>query len=170
MKKYVYDSMRFKWKVTLTGIIAGVVLVISVYNLLINPNNYVWLAGFAVGFYSFWESFISIANPETVEISPNYIEFSAYGRTHKFNMSDIKTFKVKEFTAAKKMFIRINDPGFLKGRYWVNCRFFDEPDELFNKIRNLEYAIEPNSMKAYARKSNEEDLKKRLNKKSKAST
>ncbi|MGB4984385.1 MAG: hypothetical protein WBO70_01245 [Erysipelotrichaceae bacterium] len=161
MKKYIYDRSSYKYKVIAPGILGGIVLFISIAKIVINPQDYVWLAGFTVGLYTFWEVFVSLANPSEVIFDGDLIIFSSFGKQHSFNISEIKSFKVKEFFQAKKAFIRIDDPGFLKGRYWVNCRLFNDTDELFKRICNLEVQIEPNGLKAQARKNGEEALKKR---------
>lgn len=159
MKRYEYNSKRFKWKVTISGIIGVAVFVVSTIELLLNPSETIWLAGFVVGLYTGWEAFVSISNPSVVLIDQDTITFGAYKRSHTFKIEDIKNFKVKEFTMAKKVFIRINNPGFFKGRYWVNCYYFNDTDELFNYFSHLETLIEPDGMKAYTRNYKKEKQK-----------
>lgn len=161
MKHYEYDPKRYFWKVKMSGLIGLLVTIYSLLQIVLKNYDVIWVGAFIVGLYTFWEVYISNSNPNIVELSNDYISFSSFGRTHEFKLSEIKQFKVKEFSSAKKMFIRINNPGFFKGRYWVNCFWFNDGDELFIKIRELEYVIEPNSMKAYARNTSKKDYEKR---------
>lgn len=166
VKRYEYDKKEYFWRVTVIGAVGAIAAVYSVIQLLINPTaNYFYVAVLIVGFYTFWETYISAANPSAVEIADDELKFYAYGKVYSIKKKDIKEFKVKEFSSAKKMFIRINNPGFLNGRYWVNCYWFNDRDELFQKIRDLEVQLEPDSLKAYTRKTGEKEFQERQRKK-----
>ena len=128
---------------------------------LLTTNNPLYFAPIIICIYIIWEDFVSISNPSEVTITDESITFGAFGRKHTFLWSEIKLFTIKEFVSSRKMFIRINDAGLLKGRYWVNCYFFVDGEELYMWLRDKEYALHPNSLKAQARRSNEKDYEER---------
>ena len=65
------------------------------------------------------------------------------------------------------MYVRFNDAGIFKGRYWLQTRRFSDGDELFMKMLNKEFEINPNSLKSQACQNYNEYQKKndKINKK-----
>ena len=72
---------------------------------------------------------------------------------HALTVNEIKDLRIKEFRGSKKIYLRVNKDDFslLKGRYWVDCLYFEKGDELFEALLKLEDKIRPHTMKAYAR-------------------
>ena len=64
---------------------------------------------------------------------------------------------------SKKIYLRINkdDNSLLKGRYWIDCLYFNDSDELFMYFVNKEDEIHPDTIKAYAHRSNKLSPEKR---------
>lgn len=155
MKKYNYNSKRYLFKVLIPAWIGGFVAIYSLLKIITSSSGWYWWAGFAVGLYTFWEVYISLSNPSSIEISDKEISFISFQKKHTYRFSEIKSFKVKEFHLVRKVFVRINNPGYLKGRYWVNCLQFNDTEELYQTFRDLEYKLDPNGLKARIRKGNE---------------
>ena len=89
VKRYEYNRKKYLWRVTIIGAVGGAVAVYSAIQLLINASaNYFYAATLIVGFYTFWETYISAANPSAVEISDDQMTFYAYGKAHSFKMKD----------------------------------------------------------------------------------
>lgn len=124
----------------------------------------IWIVGLVVSFYSAWEIFVSGSNPSKVTIDDYSITFTSYGKDHRYEWNEINKLQVKEFIGARKLFVRINDPGFLKGRYWVNCYYSNDTDELYKYIVDREYNLHPNTLKSQARANGEKDLAERKRK------
>lgn len=160
MKTYTYEQPFFTIEVLITGIfcafIAVVCLVFAALQMYLPPALSVMFA--VVALYQVWNTFIAIANPEKVTFEDDAISFSAFGRTDRFAYSDISEFRVREFPSAGKMYIRINDGGLLKGRYWIQSKVMSDGEELFNRILDFEYAKHPDTIKARARRVNTEYL------------
>ncbi len=161
-KTYKYRDTVYKRKVKVTGAYAGLLAVAATgYFLFSSNHNYLLIAVAVVGLYTYWETYVSLANPQEVTIDDKGITFSGCGKVHSYLWKDIYSFKVKEFISARKVFVRINDAGIKKGRYWINCRYFNDTDELYMFFRDKEYEIHPNSIKSYARRSNEKKFNER---------
>lgn len=152
-KTYYYDKKIYAYRVTMIGVISGIILLYATLQLLINPNNWLMIGPFFIGLYAFWETFVSVANPSSVTITDDSVTFSAYGRSHTWYWKDVTKLQVKEFPTAKKLFIRFNDPGYFKGRYWVAALEFNDTNELYNYFLDKEFELHPDTLKGRARQS-----------------
>ncbi len=166
-KTYVYRETLYRRKVKFTGAYAGVLGLAALFYFLFKGMNFLLVPVMVVCLYTYWETYVSIANPQEIIIDDRAIIFKGCGKTHEFLWKDIYSFRVKEFVTSRKIFLRINKADMTRGRYWINCMYFNDTDELYMFLRDKEYEIHPDSMKAIARRTNEEDFKKRQEEKAK---
>ncbi|WP_313577675.1 hypothetical protein [Lacrimispora sp.] len=152
MGKYKYDPKVYGMKVTFTGFFCTVLLFFSVVKMLTASALSLWFLVCVICTYTVWETFISLSNPSVVIMDGGQIVFEAFGRRHSYRWEEISCFRVREFTGAKKLFLRINNAGFLKGRYWLNCYYFNNSDLLYKQIVDIELSFHPDSIKARARR------------------
>lgn len=162
-KTYEYKTKFFNYKIRDIGIFAILFLFYSIYNLVSTKNSF-FSVPIIICIYIIWEDFISLSNPKTVTITDDSITFGAFGKFHTYKWSEIKKFQIKEFISSRKMYIRINEAGLFKGRYWVNCYFMNDCDEIYMYLRDKEYELNPNSLKSIARRTNEADFEERKKK------
>ena len=156
MKQYIYKKKFYNFKVVFTGYFVILIFLLGLYALF-TTGNYLWSVVILVCVYQFFNTFISLSNPEEVDIDDKYIAFKGFGKEHKYYFTDIKDFRVKEFATSKKIYLRINKDDFslLKGRYWIDCLYFNDSDELFMYFIRKEDEIHPDTIKAYAHRSNQ---------------
>ena len=152
MKEYNYDPKKFMVKVTVTGVFCVLIALYSLWQLIVSKEA-IWAIVLIIAVYTVWNSFVTISNPSKVTLSDEEIVFSAYGREDHFLMTEITSFRVKDFPNVRKLFIRINNATWFKGRYWVPAAFFNDTDELYNAILDIEEHFHPNSLKSMARHS-----------------
>ncbi|MBR4461811.1 MAG: hypothetical protein IKS51_04450 [Erysipelotrichaceae bacterium] len=164
-KTYVYREVLYRRKVKFTGAYAGVLGLAAAGYFLFMGMNFLLIPVMVVCFYTYWETYVSLANPQEIVIDDRAITFRACGKEHTYLWKDIYNFRVKEFVTARKIFLRINKADMRRGRYWINCMYFNDTDELYMFLRDKEYEIHPDSMKAIARRTNEEEFKERQEKK-----
>ncbi len=150
MKEYNYDAKKFRMKVTVTGVFCVLIALYGACQWIMTQDTLMAII-FIVAFYTVWNSFITISNPSKVTLSDEEIVFSAYGREDRFPMTEITSFRVKDFPNVRKLFIRINNASWFKGRYWVPALFFNDTDELYKAILDIEERIHPNTLKSAAR-------------------
>ena len=155
-KTYYYEKRFFNFRITFIGILSTIIMLYAAVRLITDKNAWSMLAPFTIGLYAFWESFVSLANPSAVRITDESVTFMAYGRQHTYLWKDITKLQIKELPTAKKLFMRINDPGFLKGRYWLACMEFSDGDELYHFFLDKEYEMHPDTLKARSRRSAED--------------
>ncbi|WP_035425315.1 hypothetical protein [Atopobium fossor] len=166
-KKYVYEAPFYFIEVVLVGILCAVVTVIclalAVFRPILSPGLLVFIA--AVAFYQVWNTFISISNPETVTLSDSEISFSGFNRIHTYKINELSTFLVRPFPSSGKTYVRVGNHNIFKGRYWVPTKMFSDGKELFNQINELDYKLNPASLKSRARRVNSEYIKNKKRKK-----
>lgn len=168
MKTFVYDPGVYRRKITLTAGFCVFLILYAIYEIA-GGFNPIWIAAIIIAGYFAWETFVSIANPSEVEISDEGIRFSAYGRSHAYAWKDVKKFHCKPIASGTKAFVRINKPTVFKGRYWVNCYYFENGQELFNYLFFKEAEIHPDGLRAasiegskHTKAKREDQAKRRL--------
>ncbi|MBQ6334871.1 MAG: hypothetical protein IJI46_07390 [Erysipelotrichaceae bacterium] len=161
MKKYIYQKKYYQFKVVYIGYFTAAIALFSLYQFIISRSA---LSGLVllICLYQLINTFVSISNPEEIDIDDKSITFKAFNKEHKYLFKDILDFRVKDFPLAKKIYLRINKDtsGLLKGRYWIDCSYFNDGDELFSYLIAKEDEMHPDTIRAYAHRSNAEANKK----------
>lgn len=160
-KSYHYKDELYLRKVKFVGAYAGVIGLFALGSFLFFNMNFLMIPVVIVCAYTYWETYVSLSNPQDIVIDDKSITFSGCGKVHTYNWKEIKNFRVKEFYSNHKVFVRINEAGIFKGRYWVACDNFNDTEELFQFFLDKEYALHPTSMKAVARRTNEDSFNER---------
>ena len=155
-KIYEFDAKVYRTKITITAIFCAFILVYSLFSIFTTNVPVLWVVAAVVAGYFVWETFVSIANPSKVEVSDQGITFSAYHKSHHYDWNEVKRFKCKPLASGTKMFVRINEAGIFRGRYWVNCYYFNDGNELFQYLFHKEVEIDPEGLKARAVRGSEE--------------
>lgn len=154
-EQHVYDKNIFLVRVVFSGILAALVFLIGIHHILRgSPLKYLWLFVCFLSLYTISVNFISLSYPRKVVFKDNKLIFSAFNREHIYNLDEIKKFKVKERHLAKKMYIRINNPSLLRGRYWIDLKEYSNYKELNDRFLAIEAKVHPNSLKAKIKKNN----------------
>jgi len=145
MHRYLYNHRDFSWKVTGT---AAFCVVAGLYSLwmILRGNPLFWVFP-PVCVYQLWNTFGSLSNPEAVEVGEDTLSFSAYGRSHRYNIGEITLFRVKELEPRGKFYLRVEDSKGQKGRYWIPCKYMENGGELWDYCAWLEYQKEPDQLK-----------------------
>ncbi len=105
-KSYVYEPPFYNIEVTFTGVFCAVIclacVAIAALDIFI-PRGLALVFG-AVAFYQVWNTFISLSNPERVEIDEegDSISFSGFGRVDSYKLSELSTFLVRPFPSSGK--------------------------------------------------------------------
>lgn len=159
MHTYEYDSNVYFRKITVTAGFCAFIFAYAVFQLVAGENPFLWVGALVVSGYFVWETFISIANPSKVEVDEKGITFSAYKKSHHYDWAEVRKFKCKPLASGTKMFVRINEAGIFKGRYWVNCYYYSDGEELFKFLFHKEVEIDPQGLKAKAVQGSKEAQK-----------
>ncbi|MBQ6654432.1 MAG: hypothetical protein IJM79_02795 [Erysipelotrichaceae bacterium] len=156
MKKYVYQKKFYNVRVAYAGYFAALFLIWSIYRYIVE-KDVLWAFAILACVYVVFNTFISHSYPEEVDIDDHRITFRSFGTVHSYDFKQIEDFRIKENPASKRIYLRINRniSQLVKGRYWIECSYFNDGLELFNYLLAKEDEIHPDTVKAYAHKSNE---------------
>lgn len=153
MKRYVCSKKNFVFQIIVPAVIALFGLVICLIVSYIYPEyDIACILVSMICLYTIYNTFFTGSYPDTIIEADDYILFYSMGKAQQYNYCDIKYFKVRESRYSKDMFIRINKPLFNKGRFWINANNFNDSNDLYKYIVNLECKIHPKSLKSIARR------------------
>lgn len=146
MKKYIYDSRRYIVSVTIPGIFMILILIYALFNNYMNLSINIYSLMIVICTYGIFNTFVSSSNPKMITMDNKYVCFSSFNTTHEYEIKAIKKIKIREFHD-KKMYLKINEGGFFKGRYWIKTNMFNDSIELYNYFIELEECLHPESLK-----------------------
>lgn len=159
-KCYTYQNPYYQIEVLGTGIFCILIFLVCIWCIVTNQ-----FIGRALGFlfaipagYQVWNTFVSLSNPQKVCIDEtnDTLTFSGLGRCDTYKLSELSAFLVRPFPSSGKLYIRVNNHNLLKGRYWVPTKVFSDGKELFDWCLEKEYTLHPDTLKARARRVNQE--------------
>lgn len=158
MNEFKYNRLLYLFDVIITGIVAiGAFIASLVY---FHSNlSLLSLIGI-VCIYTIWNSFVSKVHPEKIVIKENEIVFESFNSKDRYYIDGTDRFQLREFPSSGKLYLRIGNAQLQKGRYWINTKNYNNGKELFQLFRDLDYKINPDSLKSKARRVNTEYLQK----------
>ena len=158
MNEFKYNRLLYLFDVIITGIVAiGAFIVSLVY--FHSILSLLLLVGI-VCIYTMWNSFVSKVHPEKIVIKENEIVFESFNSKDRYYIDGTDRFQLREFPSSGKLYLRIGNEQLQKGRYWINTKNYNNGKELFQLFRDLDYKINPDSLKSKARRVNTEYLQK----------
>ena len=153
-----YNRLLYLFDVIITGIVAiGAFIASLVY---FHSNLSLLLLIGIVCIYTIWNSFVSKVHPEKIVIKENEIVFESFNSKDRYYIDGTDRFQLREFPSSGKLYLRIGNEQLQKGRYWINTKNYNNGKELFQLFRDLDYKINPDSLKSKARRVNTEYLQK----------
>ena len=158
MNEFKYNRLLYLFDVIITGIVAiGAFIASLVY---FHSNLSLLLLIGIVCIYTIWNSFVSKVHPEKIVIKENEIVFESFNSKDRYYIDGTDRFHLREFPSSGKLYLRIGNEQLQKGRYWINTKNYNNGKELFQLFRDLDYKINPDSLKSKARRVNTEYLQK----------
>lgn len=158
MNEFKYNRLLYLFDVIITGIVAiGAFIASLVY---FHSNLSLLLLIGIVCIYTIWNSFVSKVHPEKIVIKENEIVFETFNSKDRYYIDVTDRFQLREFPSSGKLYLRIGNEQLQKGRYWINTKNYNNGKELFQLFRDLDYKINPDSLKSKARRVNTEYLQK----------
>ena len=158
MNEFKYNRLLYLFDVIITGIVAiGAFIASLVY---FHSNLSLLLLIGIVCIYTIWNSFVSKVHPEKIVIKENEIVFESFNCKDRYYIDGTDRFQLREFPSSGKLYLRIGNAQLQKGRYWINTKNYNNGKELFQLFRDLDYKINPDSLKSKARRVNTEYLQK----------
>ncbi|MBB6217420.1 hypothetical protein HNQ80_003539 [Anaerosolibacter carboniphilus] len=146
MKDYVYYPRRYFFAVTLPAILMFFLLIYGMIRNFQSVTFDIYSMIIMVSVYGLFNNFISLSQPSSIVDDGESLEFHAFGRKHRYEWRKIQYIRIKEFYN-RKLYIRIDNPGLFRGRYWIKTSMYDDGDELYEKLSALERKLHPEQLK-----------------------
>jgi hypothetical protein len=149
-KEYIYNPKHYLLQITITSCFCVVLIGLSLNMIILNVYRGLFCFAGLIAIYTAWNTFVSGSNPSKVILEEDGISFISYGRKVKYLFDEITRFFAKDFRYTGKIFLRINNYTYFKGRYWIHTKEFNDSDELFLFLLQFEYKTHPDSIKSRA--------------------
>lgn len=151
-KEYGYQSIRYMLGVTLPAFSAGILSLHSTIRYLTMENSKFYLFVFIVSTIIAIDHFVGLTHPKRIIDSDKQIELHSFGRKHIYVWDEIERISIREVAFTNKIYLRLGNTSFLKGRYWLNLDLFNNGDELLQVLKEREAKLHP-MMKRFNRRS-----------------
>ena len=90
--------------------------------------------------------YIAGVKPLEIELDSQKLVMKGYHKEDVYEIQDLKYMMTKEL-ANKRLYLRINKYSLLKGRYWLDTKSYENSENLYLNIMELERLICPNQLK-----------------------
>lgn len=157
-KTYTYQEPFFTMEVKVEGGFCAFLTVLLAWNAYTNLFGMgILFAIFAiVAFYQTWNTFIARCYSHSVIIGDDEISFELFGRSQTYKISELKEFQIRGGSRGGKMYVRVGKHNALHGRFWISTDVYEDGEELASRLIEIENAVDPDSLRVQARRTNTE--------------
>lgn len=157
-KTYTYQEPFFTMEVKVEGGFCAFLTVLLAWNAYTNLFGMgILFAIFAiVAFYQTWNTFIARCYSHSVTIGDDEISFELFGRSQTYKISELKEFQIRGGSRGGKMYVRVGKHNALRGRFWISTDVYEDGEELASRLIEIENAVDPDSLRVQARRTNTE--------------
>ena len=157
-KTYTYQEPFFTMEVKVEGGFCAFLTVLLAWNAYTNLFGMgILFAIFAiVAFYQTWKTFIARCYSHSVTIGDDEISFELFGRSQTYKISELKEFQIRGGSRGGKMYVRVGKHNALHGRFWISTDVYEDGEELASRLIEIENAVDPDSLRVQARRTNTE--------------
>ena len=157
-KTYTYQEPFFTMEVKVEGGFCAFLTVLLAWNAYTNLFGMgILFAIFAiVAFYQTWNTFIARCYSHSVTIGDDEISFELFGRSQTYKISELKEFQIRGGSRGGKMYVRVGKHNALHGRFWISTDVYEDGEELASRLIEIENAVDPDSLRVPARRTNTE--------------
>lgn len=157
-KTYTYQEPFFTMEVKVEGGFCAFLTVLLAWNAYTNLFGMgILFAIFAiVAFYQTWNTFIARCYSHSVTIGDDEILFELFGRSQTYKISELKEFQIRGGSRGGKMYVRVGKHNALHGRFWISTDVYEDGEELASRLIEIENAVDPDSLRVQARRTNTE--------------
>ena len=139
---YKYNKKKYFITVTLTSIFMIYAVIKNIFDFNINIYTFIILASC----YELFNIYIAGVKPLEIELDSQKLVMKGYHKEDVYEIQDLKYMMTKEL-ANKRLYLRINKYSLFKGRYWLDTKSYENSENLYMNIMELERLICPNQLK-----------------------
>ncbi|MBP9477893.1 MAG: hypothetical protein KBF12_04670 [Sebaldella sp.] len=149
--RYKYDTKKYFVKIILTSIFIGFLLIYAIIKNISNLNISIYTFIIIASLYELFNIYIAMCKPSEIELTDEVVIFKSFNKERKYEIKNLKFMMIKELSN-KKLYLRIDNYNFLKGRYWLDTKSYENNQELYVNLLELERSVNPNQLKYNTRR------------------
>ena len=143
---YKYNKKKYFITVTLTSIFIVFLLIYAVIKNIFDFNINIYTFIILASSYELFNIYIAGVKPLEIELDSQKLVMRGYHKEDIYEIQDLKYMMTKEL-ANKRLYLRINKYSLFKGRYWLDTKSYENSENLYMNIMELERLICPNQLK-----------------------
>ena len=143
---YKYNKKKYFITVTLTSIFIIFLLIYAVIKNIFDFNINIYTFIILASCYELFNIYIAGVRPLEIELDSQKLVMKGYHKEDVYEIQDLKYMMTKEL-ANKRLYLRINKYSLFKGRYWIDTKSYENSENLYLNIMELERLICPNQLK-----------------------
>ena len=143
---YKYDKKKYFITVTLTSIFIIFLLIYAVIKNILNFNVNIYTFIILASCYELFNIYIAGVKPLEIELDNQRLVLRGYRKEDIYEIQDLKYMMTKEL-ANRRLYLRINNYSLFRGRYWIDTKSYENSENLYLNIMELERLICPNQLK-----------------------
>ena len=151
-KEFRYPYRRTLFNIVIPTVLAALVVLYVAVTVITKESSETSLSIGGLALLIFLDHFIALSHPDKVVMSDSSIEFIGFNRSHRYSFEQIRRINLRKTAFTKSAYLRINDAGLLKGRYWLQFDNLSDGDELLARLNALIEVKHP-MMKNFDRRS-----------------
>lgn len=149
--KYRYDSKKYFIKVIFSSVFISFLMIYAIIKNIMNFNLNIYTFIIIASLYELFNVYIAMCKPVEIEMNDESLIFRAFNKEQKYEIKDLKYMMTKEL-ANRKLYLRINNYSLCRGRYWIDTKSYENNQELYINLMELERKINPNQLKYNSRR------------------
>ena len=143
---YKYDKKKYFITITLTSIFIVFLLIYAVIKNIFSFGVNIYTFIILASCYELFNIYIAGVKPSEIELNNNSFILRGFRKEDVYEIQDLKYMMTKEL-ANKKIYLRLNNYSLFKGRYWIDTKSYENSENLYLNIMELERLICPNQLK-----------------------
>lgn len=141
-KIYKFDPTRYFLNVSFPAIMAGGISIYAGYKYYSGSNSLYLLVVIVCALICI-DHIASLTHPKIIINNDEKIELLSFGRKHTYKWAEVKRINLRKGAFSNKIYLRIGDTNFLRGRYWLNVDMYNNGDELIDILKIKEAKLHP---------------------------
>jgi len=118
-------------------VLAALIVLLMTYDLLVGQSTITTIPFAFLSTLIFLDHYLALSHPEKIVVDDQSIEFSCFGRHHSYTFNQIHHINIRNTAFSKNIYVRINNAGLLKGRYWLQPEQLSDGKELQKILESL---------------------------------
>lgn len=150
-KVYKYDPLRYIFGVTIPALLAAGLAIYSAFRLSMGGSQFNAFVLITCALIA-TDHLCALTRPKEIRCTEKGLELSSFGRKHAYVWNKIECINLRKGAFSNKIYLRLGDTSFFRGRYWINVDMYNEGDMLIEFLKKKEAKLHP-MLKNFSKRS-----------------